>query len=174
MAPAGLDDNPFNPCRAMTSSGTTSPRLRAALCSAQRSGILSGAGHPDGHPGRAPVPCLVSPAPPKHETVTLRAIHLQVLIAPGRAGLLQHRAAPPTGGPAGATAPASGGIVDTAPSARRAVGSAVRRVQVGDRVIVPVTANCGQCWNCLGDRATAPPLPAAQTRLSPTWPMGRQ
>jgi S-(hydroxymethyl)glutathione dehydrogenase/alcohol dehydrogenase len=39
-----------------------------------------------------------------------------------------------------------------------AVGDAVRRVQVGDRVIVPVTANCGQCFNCLrqrGDFCTA-------------------
>ncbi len=39
-----------------------------------------------------------------------------------------------------------------------AVGSAVRRVQVGDRVIVPVTANCGVCYNCLrqrGDFCTA-------------------
>jgi S-(hydroxymethyl)glutathione dehydrogenase/alcohol dehydrogenase len=33
-----------------------------------------------------------------------------------------------------------------------AVGDGVRRVVVGDRVIVPVTANCGQCWNCIHDR----------------------
>lgn len=35
------------------------------------------------------------------------------------------------------------------------VGSMVKRVQVGDRVIVPVTAQCGECYNCLrgkGDR----------------------
>ncbi|MGB7218155.1 MAG: alcohol dehydrogenase catalytic domain-containing protein, partial [Vicinamibacterales bacterium] len=50
------------------------------------------------------------------------------------------------------------------------VGSAVRRCQVGDRVIVPVTANCGQCFLCLhgrGDACTAgagrPVLPVADT-----------
>jgi S-(hydroxymethyl)glutathione dehydrogenase/alcohol dehydrogenase len=34
-----------------------------------------------------------------------------------------------------------------------AIGPEVRRVQVGDRVIVPVTAQCGQCYNCLRGRA---------------------
>ena len=34
-----------------------------------------------------------------------------------------------------------------------AVGPEVRRVQVGDRVIVPVTAQCGQCYQCLRGRA---------------------
>jgi S-(hydroxymethyl)glutathione dehydrogenase/alcohol dehydrogenase len=34
-----------------------------------------------------------------------------------------------------------------------AVGPDVRRVQVGDRVIVPVTAQCGVCYNCLRGRA---------------------
>ena len=34
-----------------------------------------------------------------------------------------------------------------------AVGPEVRRVQVGDRVIVPVTAQCGQCYQCLHGRA---------------------
>lgn len=33
-----------------------------------------------------------------------------------------------------------------------AVGSSVRRVAVGDRVITPVTPNCGQCWYCLNGR----------------------
>ena len=33
-----------------------------------------------------------------------------------------------------------------------AIGPEVRRVQVGDRVIVPVTAQCGQCYNCLRGR----------------------
>jgi S-(hydroxymethyl)glutathione dehydrogenase/alcohol dehydrogenase len=44
----------------------------------------------------------------------------------------------------------------------------VKRVQVGDRVVVPVTAQCGECYNCLrgkGDRcqsgANRPLLPAA-------------
>jgi len=35
------------------------------------------------------------------------------------------------------------------------VGAMVKRVEVGDRVIVPVTAQCGECYNCLrgrGDR----------------------
>ncbi len=34
-----------------------------------------------------------------------------------------------------------------------AVGPDVRRVQVGDRVIVPVTPQCGSCYNCLRGRA---------------------
>jgi S-(hydroxymethyl)glutathione dehydrogenase/alcohol dehydrogenase len=34
-----------------------------------------------------------------------------------------------------------------------AIGPEVRRVQVGDRVIVPVTAQCGSCYNCLRGRA---------------------
>lgn len=34
-----------------------------------------------------------------------------------------------------------------------AVGPEVKRVQVGDRVIVPVTAQCGQCYQCLRGRA---------------------
>lgn len=48
------------------------------------------------------------------------------------------------------------------------VGSMVKRVEVGDRVIVPVTAQCGECYNCLrgyGDRcqsgANRPLLPVA-------------
>ena len=34
-----------------------------------------------------------------------------------------------------------------------AVGPDVRRVQVGDRVIVGVTPECGQCYQCLHGRA---------------------
>jgi S-(hydroxymethyl)glutathione dehydrogenase / alcohol dehydrogenase len=34
-----------------------------------------------------------------------------------------------------------------------AVGPEVRRVQVGDRVIVPVTPQCGQCYHCLRGRS---------------------
>ena len=34
-----------------------------------------------------------------------------------------------------------------------AIGPEVRRVQVGDRVIVPVTPQCGQCYQCLRGRA---------------------
>jgi len=33
------------------------------------------------------------------------------------------------------------------------VGSMVKRVQVGDRVMVPNTAQCGECYNCLRGRA---------------------
>lgn len=35
------------------------------------------------------------------------------------------------------------------------VGSAVDRVQVGDRVLVAANAACGQCYNCLRNRADA-------------------
>ena len=51
-----------------------------------------------------------------------------------------------------------------------AVGSMVKRVQVGDRVIVSNTAQCGECYNCLRGRADhcllngAPALPVAQMR----------
>jgi S-(hydroxymethyl)glutathione dehydrogenase/alcohol dehydrogenase len=34
-----------------------------------------------------------------------------------------------------------------------AVGAMVKRVQVGDRVMVPNTAQCGECYNCLRGRA---------------------
>ena len=34
-----------------------------------------------------------------------------------------------------------------------AIGADVKRVAVGDRVIVPVTAQCGQCYQCLRGRA---------------------
>lgn len=34
-----------------------------------------------------------------------------------------------------------------------AVGSMVKRVQIGDRVMVPNTAQCGECYNCLRGRA---------------------
>jgi len=114
------------------------------------------------------------------ETITLRNIDMhQVLIRTQAAqacytitNLLAPTPAPVVP-PAGAAAPPPGpraaaigghgavGIVE-------AVGSAVRRVAVGDRVVVPVTANCGQCRNCLrgrGDWCTAaagrPVLPVA-------------
>jgi S-(hydroxymethyl)glutathione dehydrogenase/alcohol dehydrogenase len=48
------------------------------------------------------------------------------------------------------------------------VGPLVKRVQVGDRVIIPGTPQCGQCYQCLTGRAdwcqflsTAPPHPVA-------------
>ncbi len=50
-----------------------------------------------------------------------------------------------------------------------AVGSLVKRVQVGDRVVVPGTPQCGQCYQCLHGRAdwcqfldTAPAHPLAE------------
>lgn len=66
------------------------------------------------------------------------------------------RAAVPGGGPGGgggSQAPTIGnhtfvGIVD-------AVGSQVKRVQPGDRVIVGVTSQCGQCYMCLRGRGDA-------------------
>lgn len=99
------------------------------------------------------------------ETVTLRAIQPHQVVIRTEAAqacyTIVNLLAPPAVAPAGAaanappSAPIAGhggvGIVE-------AIGSAVRRVQVGDRVIVPVTANCGQCWNCLhgrGDFCTA-------------------
>ena len=104
------------------------------------------------------------------ETVTLRPIQThQVLIrtqaaqacysivnllAPTPAPAVPAAGAPPPApGPRPAVIGGHGavGIVE-------AIGDGVRRVQVGDRVIVPVTANCGQCRNCQrgrGDFCTA-------------------
>jgi S-(hydroxymethyl)glutathione dehydrogenase/alcohol dehydrogenase len=49
------------------------------------------------------------------------------------------------------------------------VGPMVKRVQVGDRVVVPGTPQCGQCYHCLQGRSdwcqflsTAPPHPVAE------------
>ena len=49
------------------------------------------------------------------------------------------------------------------------IGPLVKRVQVGDRVIIPGTPQCGQCYQCLHGRAdwcqflsTAPPHPMAE------------
>jgi Zn-dependent alcohol dehydrogenase len=48
------------------------------------------------------------------------------------------------------------------------VGSAVKRVKVGDQVIIAITTHCGLCSNCLNGRgdlcyqlATRPRLPSA-------------
>jgi len=87
--------------------------------------------------------------------------------APPAAGAAAAAAAGPGGAPAVPVAPIQGhGGVGVAVE----VGSAVRRVQVGDRVVVPVTAQCGQCWLCLHGRADAcaagagrPALPVADT-----------
>jgi len=50
------------------------------------------------------------------------------------------------------------------------IGSGVKRVQVGDRVIVPGTPQCGQCYECITGRAdwcqflsTRPARPVAKT-----------
>jgi S-(hydroxymethyl)glutathione dehydrogenase / alcohol dehydrogenase len=104
------------------------------------------------------------------ETITLRNIQShQVLIRTQAAqacytivNLLQPTPAPvvpaagappPPAGPRPAAIGGHGGV-----GIVEAVGDGVRRVQVGDRVIVPVTANCGQCYNCVrgrGDFCTA-------------------
>lgn len=66
--------------------------------------------------------------------------------APPAPGVVVAPAAPPPPPAAGQTGHGVAGVVE-------AVGSAVRRVAVGDRVIVPLTGQCGQCWNCLRGRA---------------------
>jgi S-(hydroxymethyl)glutathione dehydrogenase / alcohol dehydrogenase len=99
------------------------------------------------------------------ETVILRPIQAHQVVVRVEAAQacytitnLLAPAGPPPAPPAGAAAPAN----PPAPAAAltghgavgivEAVGSGVRRVQVGDRVVVPVTANCGQCWNCQRER----------------------
>ena len=113
------------------------------------------------------------------ETLTLRAIHPRQVVVRVQAAqacytivnaLAPARPAAPAPGapplnPAALNAAIVGhggvGIVEE-------VGAMVKRVQVGDRVVVPVTAQCGECYNCLrgkGDRcqsgANRPLLPAA-------------
>jgi len=115
------------------------------------------------------VNALVIPAPPAGRGAAPAA-------APAGAAAGGRGAAPAAAG----AAPAGRGGAPAAPAAPiqghggvgivEEVGSAVRRVQVGDRVIVPVTAQCGQCWLCLHGRADAcasgagrPNLPVADT-----------
>lgn len=104
------------------------------------------------------------------ETVALRAIQPHQLLLRVDAAQacytitnLLDPPAPPPAPPAGAAAPppappgaaqAGHGVAGVV----EAVGSAVRRAAVGDRVVIPLTGNCGQCWNCLrgrGDFCTA-------------------
>ena len=47
-----------------------------------------------------------------------------------------------------------------------AIGPQVRRVQVGDRVIVPVTPQCGVCYDCLRGRADRCQSNAGQKALA--------
>ena len=101
------------------------------------------------------------------DTVTLHAIQPhQVLIRTQAAqacysivNLLLPPAPPPAPAPGAVPAPPGAAIGGHgAVGIVEAVGDAVRRVQIGERVIVPVTANCGQCFNCLrqrGDFCTA-------------------
>jgi S-(hydroxymethyl)glutathione dehydrogenase/alcohol dehydrogenase len=104
--------------------------------------------------------------------------------APGAAGAAGAAAGGRGAAPGAAAAPAGRGAAPAAPPAPPAaviqghgavgivleVGSSVRRVQVGDRVVVPVTAQCGQCWLCLHGRGDAcavgagrPVFPVADT-----------
>ena len=76
--------------------------------------------------------------------------------APGAAG-----PGGPAGGGGGPQAPTIGnhtfvGIVE-------AVGSQVKRVQPGDRVVVGVTSQCGQCYMCLRGRGDACQFTFART-----------
>src|SRR5262245_50926310 len=101
------------------------------------------------------------------ETVTLRPIQNHQVVVRVEAAqacyTIVNLLAAPVAPAAPAAAPAGGGNAPPPPPAAvlaghgavgivEAVGSGVRRVQVGDRVVVPVTQNCGQCWNCLHNR----------------------
>ena len=101
------------------------------------------------------------------ETVTLRPIQNHQVVVRVEAAqacyTIVNLLAAPAAPAAPAAAPAGGGNAPPPPPAAvlaghgavgivEAVGSGVRRVQVGDRVVVPVTQNCGQCWNCLHNR----------------------
>ncbi|MGE0445835.1 MAG: alcohol dehydrogenase catalytic domain-containing protein [Vicinamibacterales bacterium] len=111
------------------------------------------------------------------DTVTLRAIQPhQVLIRTQAAqacysivNLLLPPAPPPAPAPGAVPVPRGAAIGGHGGVGMvEAVGDAVRRVQPGDRVIVPVTANCGQCFNCLRQRGDF--CTAAQGR--PQFPVG--
>ncbi len=92
------------------------------------------------------------------EELTLRPIHPQQVVIRTQAAqacyTIVNALAPPVVPAGGAVPPAAivghggVGIVEE-------VGREVRRVQVGDLVIVPVTPQCGQCWMCLHGRADA-------------------
>ena len=119
------------------------------------------------------------------ETVTLREIHPRQVVVRMEAAQACYSivgALAPVPPPAPALAFAGAPpLVAPNPAARNAaivghggvgiveqVGSMVKRVEVGDRVIIPVTAQCGECYNCLhgkGDRCQSgfnrPLLPIA-------------
>jgi S-(hydroxymethyl)glutathione dehydrogenase/alcohol dehydrogenase len=99
------------------------------------------------------------------ETVTLNAIQTHQVVVRVEASQACYTIVNLLAPPAPPAAPAAGAPVNPNPAPPaaaltghgavgivEAVGAGVRRVAVGDRVIVPVTANCGQCWNCLHDR----------------------
>lgn len=70
--------------------------------------------------------------------------------APGAAGA---PGAPGGGRGAGGAPPPPGIANHTFVGIVEAVGTAVKRVQPGDRVVVGVTSYCGQCYQCLRGRA---------------------
>jgi S-(hydroxymethyl)glutathione dehydrogenase/alcohol dehydrogenase len=108
-----------------------------------------------------------NPQPPRVETVVLQALQPNQVAVRVQAAQACYTIVDVLGPPAPPPAPAAGAAPPPPAAAQighgvagvvEAVGSAVRRAVVGDRVIIPLTSNCGQCWNCLrgrGDFCTA-------------------
>jgi S-(hydroxymethyl)glutathione dehydrogenase/alcohol dehydrogenase len=109
------------------------------------------------------------------EELTLRPIQPQQVVIRTQAAqacyTIVNALGPPPARPAGAPAPAAAIIGHGGVGIVEEVGSEVKRVQVGDLVVVPVTPQCGQCWMCLHGRADAcrsalgrPAVPVADMR----------
>jgi S-(hydroxymethyl)glutathione dehydrogenase/alcohol dehydrogenase len=99
------------------------------------------------------------------ESLTLRPIHPQQIVIRNQAAQTCYTttaALNTTNRPANANVAGHGGV-----GIVEEIGSQVKRVQVGDQVVMSITPQCGACANCLNGRADIcsmfgrPPIPSA-------------
>jgi S-(hydroxymethyl)glutathione dehydrogenase / alcohol dehydrogenase len=99
------------------------------------------------------------------ESLTLRPIHPQQIVIRNQAAQTCYTttaALNTTNRPANANVTGHGGV-----GIVEEIGSQVKRVQVGDQVVMSITPQCGACANCLNGRADIcsmfgrPPIPSA-------------